>query len=499
MTSSQTSQKSPRGPRRCVAAVVAILLSTALVPAAGGSEGSARPYPETAQGDFIFFPMQVHYDQATKERYFDYLKRFRVCLTNGYDVFTGAEFAEVKEAGCELFVYRWFEGYYVNESMFGHDEIRSVFQEVDRHPEWLINPHTPMAGNGAVLPAYFFDWTSADLRSFYIERLVAALDANGYDGVFFDYIGEWGLPPQISLMWQQKHPEITYNAASAVFLAELRAAMGDRPIFGNAAYKADKAEGNAAFYESVTYDTTESYGVSWLFGKDTAVYLEGKGVTPVKETFYRPWDGPAGYKDFMEGQVYGPVPHQNGVVEFFPIDYVQPAYEPTGGHAVVDGTQVPVYRAVADRAAIHYGYALSKLYNMSSFASDWSSWQGDPSAFEPDPVYFADLGQPLETAYREHDDAVVRYFENGFVVVTRTNAHNNYTSPTPAPTGTPTPVRFAPDPAMAPTGANGLWDLYSDTAVAGWPGSGGHVEITPVLYPATGSYYPSGRVYMYTR
>jgi hypothetical protein len=485
---------------RAIPIVMALLLCAGLVPAAARPAGLADtavpPYPKLARGDFVFFPMQVHTDPLAKDAYFDYLKRFRVCLTNGYEVFTGDDLAQVKDAGCELFVYRWFEGYYVNEVVFGHPAVRSMLQEVDSHPDWLINPHTPTAGNGATLPAYFFDWANPDLRAFYIDRLVAALDANGYDGVFFDYIGDWGLPAQISKLWALKHPEATYNEASAVFLAELRRAMGDRPVFGNAAYKADKAEANAAFYESVTYDTTESYGVSYASGKDAVVYLEGKGMTAVKETYYRPWDGPAGYKDYMEGGVFGPVPHQDGVVEFFPIDYVQPAYEPTGDEALVNGVPVPVYRAVPDRAAVHYSYALAKLHDMASFASDWGSWQGDPTAFDPDELYFADLGRPLEATYREGADAVVRYFENGFVVVTRTNPHNNSVSPTPVPTGSAAPVHFAPDPAMVPADATGLWDLYSESAVTG---SGAAVEITPVLYPATGSYYPSGRVYMYTR
>lgn len=474
--------------RTAAGLVGVLLLSSTLVPAAATDPGetsataetgaAARPYPQLARGDFIFYPMQVHYDPVAKDRYFDYLKRFRVCLTNGYDVFTSDDLAHVQQAGCELFVYRWFAGYYVHEALFGHPAVQPMLQEVDRHPDWLINPHAPTAGNGAVSPAYFFDWANPDLRAFYIEQLVAALGANGYDGVFFDYIGDWGLPPQISALWSVKHPEMTYNQASAVFLRELRAAMGSRPIFGNAAYKADKAENNNAFYESVTYDTTESYGVTYVGGKDAVVYLERKGMTAVKETYYRPWDGPSGYKDWMEGPTFGPVQHQDGVVEFFPIDYVLPAYELTGDHAVVDGSRVPVYRPVADKAAVHYSYALAKLHDMSSFASDWSSWLGDPSSFEPDDVYFVDLGAPLEWRYRELDDVVVRYFENGFVVVTRSN----------------TPVRFAPDRAMAPDDAAGLWDVYADAPV-----SAAAVDITPVVYPASESAYPSGRVYMYTR
>jgi hypothetical protein len=486
--------------RRLVAGLAALLLASLLVPTAARSGTIERPYPTLDRADFIFYPMNVHYDPAARERYFDYLKRFRVCLTNGYEVWTGDDLRQVKEAGCELFVYRWFEGYYAHEPITGNPAVKDTWAEVGNHPEWLINPNAPTAGNGATLPAYFFDWANPDMRSFFIERLVTTLDANGYDGVFFDYIGEWGLPAQISALWTLRHPEMTYNEASAVFLAELRAALGDRRIFGNAAYKADKAEGNTAFYGQVDYDTTESYGTSFTGGKDAVIYIQGKGMTAVKETYYRPWDGPGGNKDYMEGQLYGPMQHQTGTVEFFPIEYVQPAYEKTGDLVIVDGVQQPVYRRISDRAAIHYSYALGKLRNLSAYASDWASWEGDPSSFEPEDVYFTDLGQPLEGTYRELPDAVVRYFENGFVVVTRTNSTNTaFLPPTVGPIGSAAPVRFTPDPAMVPADATGLWDTYADAAVSGWTPSAATVSITPVLYEATGSYYPSGRVYMYTR
>jgi hypothetical protein len=501
--------KSRRSLLKGVPVVLALLWLTSLVPAVAGSpdsggaaspSGSASaPSPQLAQGDFIFFPMQAVYDPMVKEKYFDYIKRFHVCLTNGYDLFKDDELAQIKQAGCQLFVYRWFEGYYANEAIVGHPEVQTLYAEITNHPEWLINPNAPTAGNGAVLPAYFFDWTNPQLRAYYIHFLVSQLDANGYDGVFFDYTGDWGLPLQIMDLWLVKHPEITYNAAGAVFLSELRTAMGNRPVFANAGYKADKAEDNHAYYDKITYDTTESFGTSFT-GKDALIYVEGKGMTDAKETYYRPWDGSGGFKDYMESKAVGPVQHQNGTVGFFPIDYVNPFYEPTGANAVVDGSNVPVFRQVPDRAAVHYSYALNKLYNMSSYASDWAGWSGDSNSFQPDDVYFTDLGQPLEASYREAKDTVVRYFQNGFVVVTRTNNTNTNGLPTVGATGTADPVSFAPDPAMVPANATGLFDVFANAGVSGWDAQANRsVQISPVLYPATGSYYPSGRVYMYSR
>jgi hypothetical protein len=193
-------------------------------------------------------------------------------------------------------------------------------------------------------------------------------------------------------------------------------------------------------------------------------------MTHIFETFYRPWDGEAGYEAYIDWprSVTAGQP-----VEFFEINYIQARYLPTGETAVVDGVEVPVFRATPDRPAIFYGYALSSLMGISPFASDWYA-----AASGKDDIYFTDLGEPLEASYRELDDVVVRYFENGFVVVTR---------------GTD-PVSVTPDVSMIPADVV-LWDLYADAPLAGQPGDA--ISIAPEPYPATGNVYPSGRVYLY--
>ena len=136
---------------------------------------------------------------------------------------------------------------------------------------------------------------------------------------------------------------------------------------------------------------------------------------------------------------------------------------------------MPVYKKATDRPAIFYGYAMGKLVGGKAFASDWHCL-----GYSKDDVYFLDLGDPLNDNFIEHKETVVRYFKNGFVLITRTNTH----------------VNFEPDLSKIPKGVTGLWDVYEGTRAWNWE-SKNRVSIQPAYYPATDSYCPSGRVYLY--
>src|SRR2546423_14063445 len=108
--------------RSRVRLVVSVLLATALACSATMMH-SARattdpPPPGVAvrdKADFVFFSYDVFTNPDTRAAYLDYIKRFRICLTNGYTNFSGQDLADVKASGCKLFVYRWFNGYYADE------------------------------------------------------------------------------------------------------------------------------------------------------------------------------------------------------------------------------------------------------------------------------------------------------------------------------------------------------------------------------------------------
>ena len=168
-----------------------------------------------AQGDFIFFSYAV-FSKPTNEaearrraERLNWIKRFRICLTNGYQNFAGNELEQLHAAGCELFIYRWFNGYYeeeLAESVAGQPptsyaaqfpEIVRLFREIHAHPDWILNHETPIKGNGAVHPAYFYDFGDPAFRQFFAASIRRDLDRAGYDGVFFDYIGDWALPAEV--------------------------------------------------------------------------------------------------------------------------------------------------------------------------------------------------------------------------------------------------------------------------------------------------------------
>jgi len=454
-------------------------LLLALVPVTASSASAAQlhtPVPTPLRrADFVFFPSTIFSDPAIKAKYFNYIKRFRVCLTNGYDAFTGRDLAELKRASCDLFFYRWFNGYYeteLSDSMYvSYPHVVDGYRVINSHPDWLLNPTNPIQGGGAVTPAFFYDWGNPQLRKYFVDFVHRSFDYTGYNGVFFDYIGDWALPAAILPIWSEKHPDLSYNEAGALFVQELRASMtSEQRIFGNGTYRLQNAR---TFYESLDFDVTESYGTSFFWGDQATIYLEGAAMTPIYETFYRLWDGDAGYREYIAW----PLSEITGApVEFFEIDYMQPRYAPTGDTVVVDGVARPVFRAETDRAAIYYGYSLSKLNNISNFNSDWYS-----AAIGLGEVYFSDLGRPLETSYRELPEVVVRYFEKGFVLITR---------------GTDQ-VSFAPDVAMIPQTSRTLWDDYAGGAVPNWSRQANAVTVNPQTYPATGGHHPSGRVFLY--
>ncbi len=464
-----------------LAVVGAAALSAAPAAASPGGAPAAASVavqepPLADRADFIFFPMTVFVDPVVKEAYYDYLKGFDVCLSNGYAVWEGEELDELQAAGCEFFIYRWFNGYYESEldpdniyyGQFPH--VQAIFHEINAHPEWLLNPGDPQSGSGAVYPAYFYDYMNPEFREFFVDAIVDRLDESGYNGVFFDYIGGWALPPQIIEHWNTIYPDTSYDEAAEGFLAELRAALGeDRRIFGNQAYRLPNAHD---IYQHIDYDVTESYGTTFIWGAETDIYVEGAGMTHIFETFFRPWDGEAGYRSYIEWprSVTAGQP-----VEFFEINYLQARYEPTGATAVVDGVEVPVFAPTKDRHAVYYGYALSSIMGIAPFASDWYSVVSGL-----DDVYFTDLGEPVEESYRELDDQVIRYFENGFVVVSR---------------GTDGIV-VEPDTSMIPAGAT-LWDSYASAPAQ--VEADGSVVIGPEIYEATGNAYPSGRVFLYAQ
>lgn len=471
-------------------APVAVVLALALLGACGGggSGGGGGParLPVLPKGDFVFFSTAVFQtpgneaEALRRAARLEWIKRFRICLTNGYQNFAGKDLQELRAAGSELFIYRWFNGFYRVELLPDDAPAESrayyaqfpgmveLFRQIHAHPEWLLNPDLPIQGGGAAYPAYFYDYANAEFRRFFETAIRRDLDGAQYDGVFFDYIGGWALPPEIDEIWQARHPGTTYDVAGITFLTELRAAIGAKRIFGNQAYRLPEG-----YYDVIDYDASESLATSFVWGKEAVLQMEGSGPQNVLDTFYRSWDGPGGYREAARERLAAAA--RGSRARVCDINYLQPWRVPTGETVEAGGRRVPVFTQRTDRPAIFYSYAISKLAGGYAFASDWYA-----EGFGEDDVYFLDLGEPLHSQYVETSGAVVRYYKNGFVLVTRSNQ----------------PLVFQPDAGFLPAGVAEVWDVYEGTSVHGWS-TRRAVSVVPAYYASTESYYPSGRVYAY--
>lgn len=423
------------------------------------------------RGAFVFFHNGIFETTEGRAAEIERLAKFRVCLTNGYANFEGDDLGRLKTAGCELFLYLWFNGYYERELARGPEpvyiqgfpEVLNALRGFHAHPKWLLNPEQPIQGSGAVLPAFFYDFASLDFRRAYTEFIARYLVRTGYSRVFFDYLGSWALPDGAKEAFRQKHPGKNYDAESVRFLRELRQAVPAIRIFGNQAYRM-----TPEYYELIDYDLTESHATSFVWGKQAKVILQDGKEREITETFYRLWDGAAGYKEISKQRRERMRMHP--AVQVFDLNYLQPRY-------VRDFIADDRFRPVTDRPAIFYGYVMGKLTGVESSSSDWYA-----RGYRSDELSFLDLGAPATPAFTETETAVVRYFENGFVVATRQAAN----------------AKFRPDPAFIERGTVEIEDVYERKKLP-VRNRTVTVQIRPAEYPATGSVYPSGRVYLYHR
>jgi hypothetical protein len=476
-----------------------------------GARPTGRSYyppdiPRLERGEFVYYPEKLVSHADEYPEYFEWIKRFRMSLPNGQLYFGGRHFEELEKTGHRAFLRLQFPCFAETSLEAGEDgthpdKDKEIYyascREVFRHPDWLIvTDRTHRRPNTTDPPAYYYDYGNTELRRHLIGYFEGRLAETGYHGIFFDYLGSYALPDEIRDAWGKKHSDLDYNEAAGMFLAELRKAVPGTPLFGNMAYRNWEH-----CYPHLDYDMKESHGTGRQLGGDELelmicldmanaprsvlqrthtsmpvdVHLEEEGLQRARETRFRPWDGDGGYKkvDIPRREAERHYPNVKGV----DLNFIQPWYIPTGATKEVEGKAYTVYTARINRPAIFYGYALAKLNNRIPSTSEVRS-----PALVRDEIFFLDLGQPVEDDYRELEEVVVRYFENGFVLVTRGNGV----------------VRFQPDGEMIPEGTSGLWDTYGGTPVWEWELRRA-VDIHPDYFPASNTYPPSGRVYVYRR
>jgi hypothetical protein len=408
------------------------------------------------KGTFAF-----HYTPRLTQDELAWLRRFRIVVPG--KILPAGQTLKLRRTGSTLLFYDWLTGFYFDGRPRPRRKGSWESFVYRTRPGWLLNAGRPDAGPDDRGRAYYYDPFYSDLRRAWTRRLSRMLTHSAYNGVFFDLAGSTSVPEHLRQRYVARHPDVPYDQALSRFLLSLRQVAPDAIIFTNQGYRIPEA-----YLPVADYDLTESLMTSYAWGQPITVFVEGEGLVQKRETFYRPWEELKPLVDAIQADVR----RYNPAVKIFHLNYVNPAYRPTGRMQLLDGTEYPVFRKEVDRPAIYYGYAAAKLWGQDSYSPS------EGVRYAQDEIYFADLGKPLGESYEERDGLVRRYYEKGIVAL------NPSATPGTANLGSP----------FIPADVKGLWDCYEGTSLEGFT-----VTIQPTISPASGRSYPAGRVYLYLR
>jgi len=404
----------------------------------------------TRRGPLVFFWARVLAQPDKYASEFEWVSKFDLLVTNGQGLASPATRQALQRRGCKLFIYFWTNGFYKHKVGATLQDGTWRTEIATDHLDWLLSPETLPSNMGP--PAYYFDLTNDELVEYLCEHLACFRARTGYDGIFFDYAASYALPEPVAELWDKLHPDVPYDRAVAGFLRRLRAKDPDILIFTNQVYRATEP-----VLPDVDYDMTESSGTSWAWGPMTQVDDE-----EIRETYFRPWPGKWG----IEG-IYGNIEHHLTTTPprkgFVYLDYMQPLY-----HRSRDGELVPRL----DREAVYYSYCAAALWGRPSYCSGLHGgieYRG--------PLYFADLGEPLGTGYRELAGVVVREYERGLVVLMKQ----------------PHAVSF--DYTLQQPTSGHLYDLFSSRWIR-LSGNRVSLRLRPSRGRPSGTARPAGRVYL---
>ena len=318
-----------------------------------------------------------------------WLSRFELIVTNGYEFAAPQVSRALGDAGCQVFRYLWANGFTTVElaADMPDGDWRRVLLE--QHPEWLLSREA-LPGPPGTPASYYFDFTQRGLIDF-LARQVAATRRKGlYGGTLFDYAGAYPLPAEVVDLWHSRHPDTSYDQALAEFFTRLRAIDPGGIIFTNQA-----CLGDVALLPTADYDLVESYGTSYLWGPTVTI-----GGRDHRLSFLRPWTGPGSLQQMYEPLIQtlrSRAPRKRLLC----LDYMRPALTQQAGEV----GEVP------DMEAVYYSYCAAALWGLDSFCS---GWYGLPYR---GPLYFADLGAPLGDAPLEVAGLAIREYERGLVAL----------------------------------------------------------------------------------
>ena len=326
------------------------------------------PGPSRHNGGVAF-----HYQAHFAPRQIEWYTRFEILVTG--TVLTAQQTAPLRR-GPKLVAYEWSSAFYQGDAVSAPlDWQKRVESEGGR---WLLTGR-PVTGasaeNGRL--AQWYDFGNDSLIQARAAYLADRLASAGYDGYFFDTIGEQCLPAEVLEAFRRRHPGMNYNQRQGLFLESLRSRLpAGKLIFLNQGYR--HAE---HLLPHADLDLSESY----------FTYLEGAG------TGFRPWHDPARPWESVK------TPMEN---------LIAPALRKFPRVRMVHAN----YAAGSTRdvaRARRYSLACARLFGQDAY----TIVPGAP-AEEEDESYAASLGRPLGQFMEDPAQSIAwRKFERGVVAL----------------------------------------------------------------------------------
>jgi hypothetical protein len=238
-----------------------------------------------------------HYATPLTARQLAWYSKFDVLVT--HDALPLPQVTALHARGTRVVLYEWAVGFY--DSLATPAQKRWI---ADRRG--LLNGRPLRGGIGSPdADAWYYDPGSRE----HVEerpRLVAKkLRALGYDGLFLDTTTAESVHPEALAEYRHRHPEVSYDAAFARFMKNLRGELGARGIIvTNQGYR--QAD---TLLPWADYDVSESL-ITHPVG--------GKFVMRPRKDAGDPWKG----IDFLMQQLIAPAKKKYPLVRFVHLNYV---------------------------------------------------------------------------------------------------------------------------------------------------------------------------------
>ncbi len=364
---------------------------------------------------------------------------------------------QLSEMGASLVFYEWATGFGLSDAA-NSDPCDSWQAYVYWQPDWILNHGNPNYAIG--YESYYYDMANEDFRNYHANRILNLFNQTGYNGVFYDLTGFQAVPPSLQTVYNARHPGVDYDEQAGLFY---------QTIVSSGAYNfTNQAYNHAAdTYPYVQYDLTESlmtYTYEPWGIRTPSVYLEGVGITTVRETGY----GSISNTLYWCQTIQDRIDQYNPELKLSHLNYNYPFPEPTGEFVGDD----PVYRLVVDRNAIHFAEACARVVGQVQYCESHYDYT---AFFDMDNVYFKYTGEPLSSNYSTQNGCYYRPYEYGVAIVN--------------PTKTTRTLNLS---SALPQNVTALWDCFDEKLV-----SPDNIVLPASYYPASNTYEYSGRIYLY--